>query len=174
MITIRLARPGDAEPVAAQYRELLEKEAREGTKSNWKLDVYPTIRVPEEKIPAREMYVLETGGRVLGSMVVNEDQAPEYGEIDWAYPAGKGEVLVIHTLCIPPSEAGRGYGSLMVRFAQDMAREQGKRGIRLDTWAHNEPAKALYAKHGFRIAGYGNIVLQGLIPEEQVYLEWKA
>lgn len=48
---------------------------------------------------------------------------------------------------------------------------QGCTVIRIDTYAHNHPAKLFYEKNGFRIAGYGEILLQGLIQEEQVYLE---
>ena len=61
----------------------------------------------------------------------------------------------------------------MVSFAKEFARKASCTVIRIDTYAHNESAKALYLKNGFRIAGYGDIVLQGLIPEEQVYLEYK-
>lgn len=45
---------------------------------------------------------------------------------------------------------------------------------RMEKYAHNEPAKKLYLHNGFRIAGYGRILLQGLIDEEQVYLEYEV
>lgn len=50
-------------------------------------------------------------------------------------------------------------------------REQGCRVMRIDTHAENEPAKKLYRKNGFRIVGYGESLLEGLIPEKQVFLE---
>jgi ribosomal protein S18 acetylase RimI-like enzyme len=59
----------------------------------------------------------------------------------------------------------------MVEYAKALAAENGCAVIRLDTFAHNEPARNLYLRNGFRIAGYGRILLQGLIDEEQVYLE---
>lgn len=106
-------------------------------------------------------------------MVLNQDQALEYESIPWKYKATKDKVLVIHTLCIPPSKAGNGYGRAMVEFAKDYALKHGCKAIRLDTYAHNEPAKRLYQKLGFIISGYGTILLQGLIKEDQVYLECK-
>lgn len=81
--------------------------------------------------------------------------------------------MVIHTLCIPPSMAKHGYGTQMVDFAKNLAAERGCQVIRIDTYAHNEPAKNLYLKNNFQIAAYGKMKLQGLIEEDQVYLEIK-
>ena len=72
-------------------------------------------------------------------------------------------MLVIHTLCNPPQKAGHGYGRQMVEYAKRYAAEVGCTTIRIDTYVHNEPTKRLYLKNGFRIAGYGQILLQGLI-----------
>ena len=81
-------------------------------------------------------------------------------------------MLVVHTLCIPPAKAGKGYGSQMVRYAKERAKAEGCSVVRIDTYAYNEPAKALYQNHGFRIAGYADSLLEGVIPEKMVYLEW--
>ena len=170
---IRLATEQDIPAIADTYTTLLTYEEENGGHSNWKLNVYPTIFVPQKKVPAREMYVLEDDNGICASMVLNKDQAGEYAGVDWLYPAEEAQVLVIHTLCIPPDKAGHGYGTKMVSFAKEFARKASCTVIRIDTYAHNESAKALYLKNGFRIAGYGDIVLQGLIPEEQVYLEYK-
>ena len=117
------------------------------------------------------MYVLQENDAICASMVLNHEQAKEYAEVDWRYPGAGDEVLVIHTLCVPPSRSGHGYGRKMVEFAQTFAERGGCTTIRIDTFAHNEPAKKLYLRNGFRIAGYGRILLQGLIDEEQAYLE---
>jgi hypothetical protein len=44
--------------------QLLTYEQQYGSNSNWKLGVYPTIAVPEQKVPAGTMYVLEENGGV--------------------------------------------------------------------------------------------------------------
>ncbi len=171
---IRKATQKDIALIAKTYDSLLTYEEKNGSASNWKLGVYPTILVPEEKVPAGEMYVLEEGGEICASMVLNKNQTEEYSQVVWLYPAVDEQVLVIHTLCIPPQKAKNGYGTKMVAFAKDFARQNGCSVIRIDTYAHNEPAKKLYDKNRFRIAGYGKIVLQGRIPEDQVYLEYKV
>lgn len=168
---IRLAKETDIDDIANTYIELLQYEETNGSHSNWKLNVYPTIDVPQSKIPTGTMYVLEENGEICASMVLNHEQAPEYFNVQWKYSAEDERVLVIHTLCIPPQKSGNGYGRKMVEFAKKYALEHNCRVIRIDTYAHNEPAKNLYKNNGFQIAGYGRILLQGLIDEEQVYLE---
>lgn len=171
---IRKAEKTDIAAIADTYTELLTYEKQHNSYSNWKLGVYPTIDVPESKVPTGTMYVLEENNEICASMVLNNDQAPEYSDIVWKYSAAGEQVLVIHTLCIPPQKSGKGYGRKMVEFAKEYALKYGCTVIRIDTYAHNEPAKKLYQKNGFRIAGYGKILLQGLIDEEQIYLEWRA
>ena len=169
---IRQATKADIDAIAQTYEDLLTFEERNGTKSNWKLGLYPTKSVAIQRVGLGEMYVLEEDGQISASMALNREQAEEYAGIDWKYYAPPESVLVIHTLCIPPQRAGHGYGKQMIAYAKTFAAEIGCKVIRIDTWAHNEPAKRLYLKNGFRIAGYGPILLQRLIPEEQVYLEY--
>ena len=80
----------------------------------------------------------------VASVVLNKNQAPEYAQMAWQYPAEPEQALVIHTLCIPPELSGRGLASQMIDYAKTYAKEQNCLVIRLDTWAQNEPAKSLY------------------------------
>lgn len=171
---IRKAEKKDIAAIAETYIDLLTHEQQHGSHSNWKLGVYPTIAVPERSVPTGTMYVLEEDGEICASMILNSEQAEEYAAIDWRYSASNESVLVIHTLCIPPSKAGHGYGRQMVDYAKKYATDSGCTTIRIDTYAHNDPAKRLYLRNGFRIAGYGRILLQGLIEEDQVYLEYQV
>ncbi len=171
---IRQARPADIAAICAAYDELFAHEQSHGSSTNWQPGLYPTAAVPRESVPHGSMYVLEHAGEIRASMVLDSCQAAEYALINWNYTARPEKVLVIHTLCVPPRQAGRGYASRMVRFAQDFARDNGFEVIRIDTWEHNEPAKALYAKLGFTIAGYANAVHHGLYETRLAYLEWQA
>ena len=44
-------------------------------------------------------------------MILNSHQPAEYYDIAWVYDASDEEVMVIHTLCVPPSMSGRGLGT---------------------------------------------------------------
>lgn len=168
---IRKALPGDAAAIASSYDELLDHERRCGSHTNWVKGVYPTRAVPEKHIPLGDMYVLENEGQICASMVLNGEQAPAYAQIPWQYPAEAGEVMVIHTLCVPPSQARRGHGEAMLNFALEAARSRGCKVMRLDTFWENAPAKGMYLKNGFSIAGYADVLHEGLIYEKLVYLE---
>ena len=150
---IRKATPADVPAIGETYTQLLTHEQTHGSHSNWQLGVYPTQAFAAEHVDA--MYVLEEAGRVAASMLLNQEQAAEYATIPWQYPAADKD----------------GYGRTMVAFAKEEARRRGCQVMRIDTYAYNEPAKALYQKQGFRIAGYADCLHHGLIQEKLVYLE---
>ena len=91
----------------------------------------------------------------------------------WQYPGEGEDVLVVHTLCVPPRFAGHRYGSRMVQYAKEYAAGHGYAVVRLDTYAHNEPAKRLCQRCGIPHRRVGAALLQGLMEEEQVYLEYR-
>ena len=169
---IRKADSKDISAIADTYTRLLTYEIKHGSRSHWELNVYPTIKVPEQAVSEGTMYVLTDNEKICASMVLDHKQAPEYTEIQWECNLDPEKVLVIHTLCIPPDKAGHGYGYAMVRFAQDLASQTGCMSVRIDTWMYNEPAQNLYKKCGFKTAGFGQILLHGLIDEKQIYMEY--
>lgn len=170
---IRKAEQRDIDAVEDGYAQLLTYEQTHGTQSNWALGIYPTRQVAQDSLEAGTLYVLEDGGEICASMILNHVQPEEYRRMDWSYPAEDTQVLVLHTLCVPPSRSGRGYGKQMVRYAMELARETGMSAVRLDTWAGNTPAAMLYQGFGFRYVGKTEVMLQGVIPEEQVFFEWQ-
>lgn len=168
---IRLARHAYADAIEGTYDELFAYEAEHGPISNWQAGVYPTRATVDEAIVRGWMWVGVEGGAVLASMILNNRQPPEYESVRWSWRATPEKVLVIRTLVVPPSAAGRGYGSAMLDFALDWGHSHGRRVCRLDTWVGNKPAQALYQRADFRIAGKAPMKLAGLIDEEQVFLE---
>lgn len=168
---IRKAKKEELCAVAQSYQELFQYEAAHGSTTNWADGLYPTKDTAECAFAADTLYVLETDGVLGGSIILNQIQPPEYDGIDWKYPAASREVLVIHTLCIRPSQARSGYGRQMVAFALKKAHQLGCKAVRLDTWEGNVPAASLYQSMGFRLAGSAPMCLQGLIQEQQIYLE---
>ena len=169
---IRKATIEDIPAVAQSYQELFRYESAHGSTTNWVEGLYPTKGTAEHAFSENTLYVLEEAGAVCGSMVLNQIQPPEYGEIDWAYPAEPTKVLVIHTLCICPSQAGKGYGRQMVSYALKKALQLGYKAVRLDTWEGNHPAASLYESMGFRLAGTAPMCLGGVIREQQIFLEY--
>lgn len=168
---IRKAIIDDIDHIENSYTELLTYEKEHGTNSNWVLNVYPTRNTAQKAFEEDTLYVLEENGRICASMILNQTQPKEYAGLDWTYKAESREVLVLHTLCIPPSAAGRGYGRQMVGFTVELARKRGLKAVRLDTWEENKPAASLYTKMGFKFVGSADVMLSNLIPERQIFFE---
>lgn len=168
---IRKAEKGDIAAVSASYQELFAYEEAHGNQTNWAPGLYPSESTAQTALEGGTLYVLEEDGVICGSMILNHIQPPEYRLIDWCYTAGDMEVLVLHTLCIPPSQKGKGYGRQFIEFAIRYAAQIGCKVVRLDTWAENHPAASLYEKMGFRLAGTAPMLLQGTIREQQIFFE---
>ena len=154
---IRKATKADLDAVENSYRELLQNIRPEENYSGWILDVYPNRKWAEENL--EDLWVLMEGETLGASMILNHNQPEDY------------KSTVIHTLCVPPSQAGKGYGKTMVRFAIDESRRQGMTAMRLDTAKGNKPATKLYTGCGFVIRGARQVLHQGVIPEELIFFE---
>lgn len=171
MFIIRKATEKDIAAIDGTYTRLMEYEKTHVDYTNWKIGIYPTIHDAERGVAEGTMYVLEEEGELCASMILNQNQAEHYKQIDWQYDAKPEEVLVIHTLTVPPEKARKGYGKAMVDFARMFGREHGCRVIRMDTSVKNEPALAMYTKDGFRNAGRLRVMHHGVIDGELYFLE---
>ena len=109
---IRKATPDDIEAVAQTYTELLTHERNSVSYSNWQLGLYPTAETAQKALEEESLFILEEKGEICASVILNQTQADFYNEIPWRFEAAPNEVLVIHTLCVPPSKSGHGYGVL--------------------------------------------------------------
>lgn len=170
----RLASAADLDTVERHYTELLTHEAETGhSTTNWSLGVYPTRQTAAAALAAGTLWVLERQDGIAASVILNGHQDDFYSQIAWHYPAPPEKVLVVHTLCIPPSLAGQGLGKTCVSFIKQHAAQIGCAAVRLDTWAGNIPAATLYQRCGFSLCGSAKVLFQGKIPEELVFLEYK-
>lgn len=168
---IRRAVERDIDIVERHYAELLTFEEQHGSRTNWQRGVYPTRSVAEGGLADGSLFVMEEEGELCASMLLNQVQLESYAVIPWMYEAAPEKVLVIHTLCVPPSRAGRGIGTRMVMFALEEAARRGCETLRLDTWEYNEPAANLYRRLGFRYAGKTAVLFAGAISENLVFFE---
>lgn len=160
---IRKAELQDIDQVENCYTELLLYEQDHGANTAWQLGVYPTRATAEKAFAAGTLYVLEQDGDICASIIANQIQPEEYGNIEWECHAQPDEVFVIHLLCVRPSKAGNGFGKDMVQFAIEEGKRRNCKTVRLDTGSQNRPAAALYTKLGFKLAGTTTMAIGGLI-----------
>jgi ribosomal protein S18 acetylase RimI-like enzyme len=63
----------------------------------------------------------------------------------------RSDGLYVSSLAVAPCCRGRGIGSFMLRFAEDVAKKAGKKWLALTVMKVNTPAQRLYVKLGFTL-----------------------
>jgi ribosomal protein S18 acetylase RimI-like enzyme len=97
MTTIRLARVEELDSVYSLVQEAIRHMEEQGI-PQWD-EIYPSKAILNADIENKQMYLIEAEGQVAGMTVINEDQSPEYADVDWKYD---GRALVVHRLTIHP------------------------------------------------------------------------
>lgn len=169
---IRPAHAGDLAAIEESYELLFEYERAHGSFSGWRKGVYPKMDLLEDALDERRLYVMRgKKDKFVGSMVLGNDVAHGITNHLWRFPAQSDEVLSIDLLCMPPEEQGRGYGTQMIDYALKMAIKKNLPVVRLAAYDRNEPILGLCKKLGFDRSGSAIVMLGGLIPQRQVFLE---
>ena len=167
-------RPGTASDIARVeeiYDAIHAAEEAGAASIGWVRGVYPTRATAQAALDAGELFVLADGGTVYAAGRINHEQVPVYAAVPWQYEARPEQVLVLHTLVVDPTIAGRGYGTQFVRFYARRARALGCTVLRIDTNAKNAAARRLYARLGFREAAIVPCTFNGIAGVELVCLE---
>ncbi len=168
---IRKAENADIDGVAEIYEEIHNEEEAGRLTTGWIRGVYPVRSVAEAALQRDDLFVMEDGGKILGSALINQIQVDAYRNAPWSFPASPDEVCVIHTLVISPRAGRKGLGTRFVRFYEDYARKHHMPELRMDTNARNEAARSLYRKLGYTEIGLVPTVFNGIPDVRLVLLE---
>ncbi|MEG1857981.1 MAG: GNAT family N-acetyltransferase, partial [Pseudoflavonifractor sp.] len=104
MPEIRLARPEDLDAIWSLVTRAVRDMQRRGN-PQWD-EFYPTRTHYVGDQACGELYVCtDDGGRILGAVCINTDQAPEYASLPWTIP---GPAVVLHRMAVDPAAQCRG------------------------------------------------------------------
>lgn len=149
MYPIRTVRPEELDRVWALVRAAVAR-MNAGGSFQWGED-YPAREDFAAPLSAGELYAACDGeGAILGVVVLNTQEDPEYSELSWSVP---GPALVIHKMAVDPAAQGRGVAGRLFAFALDLARERGLASLRGDTYTENKTMQHLFQRFGFRRVG---------------------
>ncbi|WP_411680047.1 N-acetyltransferase family protein [Clostridium thailandense] len=162
---IRIATVDDLLEIENIYNEIFNYEEQTVSYTNWQKGLYPTVDYAKSTIDNNTMFVGENENGIYGCVVLNSIQPKEYENVSWVTKAKPSEVMVIHTLCIRPSESGKGKARIIIEFSEKYAKDQGYKVIRLDTYEGNIPAATLYPKVGYIYVGTTKFHFQKVIWE---------
>jgi ribosomal protein S18 acetylase RimI-like enzyme len=147
-MNIRSAKPHDIPEVMDLIRSCVRHMESQGI-LQWD-EIYPDETSFANDSERHELYLLEDGNRIRGVMTLNESQEPAYQEVAWHF---KGNTLVVHRLAVDPSSQGKGLAEELMQFAYEVAGKYQYATIRLNAFANNPRAVALYERLGYRRAG---------------------
>ena len=147
---IRKAEKRDLAAVDCLYREIHDAEEAGLITTGWIRGIYPVKATAAAALERDDLFVLEEGGRILGSGIINRLQVDAYEGAPWNRRVPDDEVCVLHTLVISPAARGKGYGREFIRFYEEYALRQGCTELRIDTNERNLAARAMYGRYGYR------------------------
>lgn len=114
-------------------------------------EFYPSLDIIETDITSVHCYLLKDNGLSIAYFTIDEEQPPEYNNINWIT---KGEkVLVIHRLAVLPEYQGKGIAKKILKFIEEFANENKYESIRLDAYSKNIKALKLYENYGYKMVG---------------------
>ena len=115
----------------------------------WKRGVYPAREDVEKDIADETSYVAIIDSKIAGVIVLSHEpvQNPDNGS--WLIDAKPEEVFNIYRFAVHPGFSCCGIGTLILDFADKLAKEKGVKSVRLDVYEGNLPAIKSYEKHGY-------------------------
>ena len=102
---------------------------------------FETSRI-EQDLWAGFVFIAKTPEGVCGTVTLTDSDPLVWDE--------DGSALYVHKLAASRSVRVPGVGARLLRWAEDVARQRGKRCLRLDTWDGNRKMREYYERYGFR------------------------
>ncbi|MBQ3319810.1 MAG: GNAT family N-acetyltransferase [Spirochaetia bacterium] len=146
----------DLSELREKYIEIIEKTPDISRHARWEYGKHPGDPLLQAYMDNDEMYLLMDGPEIAGVMAVTMYQGEDYHDIDWSRELEDDQVASVHILGVCPGHTGKHLGRRLVQEAIALAREKGKKALRLDTLDSNKPAQHMYESLGFCLRGKAN------------------
>ena len=114
-------------------------------------EYYPNRNVFENDLYNKWLYVTVKENKVIGSVCVSDLIDDEYATVKWLIPNNNN--IYIHRLAVDPDYQGVGYAQKMMSFAEEFAKKNKYRSIRLDTFSKNMKNQKFYKQRGYKKLG---------------------
>lgn len=118
----------------------------------WQGD-YPNEDIINQDIENKSFYIVEDKGiKAFVAAVIGVE--PTYEKIyDGSWITSEDSYITLHRVAVSTEEKGKGLGSEIFKFAEDLARENKLKSLRIDTHRKNESMIRLIEKNDFKYCG---------------------
>lgn len=144
-LNIRLSTLNDLNDINLLFRKVVD-DLNNIKKINMWNTVYPFCEF-EKDIKNQGMYLVENENQIIGSFTLAEYDDPEYRVINWT--SNNKKWFYLNRLVILPSEQGKGYAKIAMKFINEYAIGNNYEVVRLTVYKDNKYAIGLYEKLGF-------------------------
>ena len=127
------------------------KHMRENGIDQWD-ENYPDLNSLRRDIESKTLFAYRENDEVIGIVVLNETQDPEYADISWS-TSEEQRNIVVHRLAVSPLHQGKGIARKIMDFAEKWAEENDFDAIRLDTFSQNPRNQRFYKNRGYTELG---------------------
>lgn len=138
------------------YWDLIDGIEDRQQEVGWIKGVYPSDEMLKEALFKEELYLLikDDAGNlseesILAAVILNSDHNEGYEGISWNVDCDHSEVMIPHALGVAADVQGKGVGKRLVNEMIRLARQEGKKAVRLDILGRNHIAEKLYTGAGF-------------------------
>lgn len=145
---IRKAAAADIPALLDILRACVQAMQAEGN-DQWD-ESYPQRKDFLADIAEETLFVFEQDRSVAGFVCINRLEPAAYAELSWSLG---NDYLVLHRLAVSPLRQKSGIAWELLRFAEDLAREQQILYLKTDTNSMNRKAQGLLKKSGYRYVG---------------------
>jgi ribosomal protein S18 acetylase RimI-like enzyme len=114
-------------------------------------EYYPNRNIFENDLNNKWLYVTVKENKVIGSVCVSDLIDDEYATVKWLIPNNNN--IYIHRLAVDPDYQGVGYAQKMMYFAEEFAKKNEYKSIRLDTFSKNMKNQKFYKQRGYKKLG---------------------
>ena len=110
-------------------------------------ELYPSKEVLQKDIELQQIWKLTNSNNIVGIIVLTEIEDKEYKNVEWLTENIKN--LYIHRLAVAPKFQGKGCAQALMNFAEDYAKENNYKSVRLDTFSQNKRNQHFYEQRNY-------------------------
>ena len=103
---------------------------------------YPSRDIFLSDIEKKNLFILKNNSGIIGCIALSHEKDIEYTDVKWLTKDDKN--LYLHRLAVDPKFQKKGIGKLLMDFAEDFARDNKFKSVRLDTFSKNERNNRFY------------------------------
>ena len=172
VMKLELVKANNLATVREKYIEVIEQTKGMDINARWVYGQHPTDALIQSYIDREEMYLYMDGENIAGIVAIPMYQGEDYRDITWGNELRDDGVATLHILTVTPEYQGKGIPKSMMSDIISLARQNGKKAVRLDTLASNLPAQHMYTKLGFTYRGKQTLYAENIGWTDFLYYEF--